>query len=207
MFSVVVLRWKNKRPVNVVDRFFKTKSFSLQLISPPSKWSLIVALCESYCRLASIVWKSGGGPPLKFVHGAKVQILHESASGVAADMAPESIRLSLFSSPKSEVRCKNMALCVCFSVVVLLIEGECLWVQPAFNRTVEKMVFTIVICLWLFCCLSEKKLNGDVPGKVGNTVHTSNKAYWCALHTCESVLRSLPSRWLLGLLWSYVNTN
>ena len=89
------------RPIKVFIRFLMTINFSLNVMSPTSHSNATVAIGASNCPLATINWNSDGGPSFKIVCGASDRFLRKSASRMAIDRVPVSMRRSIYNSPKS----------------------------------------------------------------------------------------------------------
>ena len=98
---MVLLSCRNKRPIKGLVMFVKTIKFSLNVMSPTSNCNSTVAIGASNCPLATINWKSVGGPSCNIVCGASNRILRKSVSGMVLDKAPVSMSPSMFNYPKS----------------------------------------------------------------------------------------------------------
>ena len=120
---MVLLRCRNKRPIKGLVRLVMTMNFSLNVMSPTSNCNSTVAMGASNCALATITWNSGGGPSFSIVCGASNRISLKSASGMALDKAPVSMRPSVFNSRNP---LGNKAFFVYFLMANLLRAGETL---------------------------------------------------------------------------------
>ena len=70
-------------------------------MSPTSNLSSTVSFGVSNCKFATIIWNVGAGPSLTMDWGANRRIFLRSASGIALDRDPVSMRPSMVSCPKS----------------------------------------------------------------------------------------------------------
>ena len=70
---MVLFRCRNKRPIKGLVRFVMTMNFSLNVMSPTSNCNCTHARGASNCPLATINWKSGGGPSFNIVCGAVLE--------------------------------------------------------------------------------------------------------------------------------------
>ena len=89
-----MLRYENKRPIRGLVQFVRTKSFSLNVMSPTSNCNSTGAMGDSNYPLTTLIWNSGGGLSLSTVCGANIQILGQSGSGMTLDRAPVSMKPS-----------------------------------------------------------------------------------------------------------------
>ena len=82
MSSIVLLHCRNRRPIKGLVSLVKTINFSVNVMSPNSKFNSTVAIVASDCPLATILSNSDGGPSFKIVCGANNRSLLKSASGM-----------------------------------------------------------------------------------------------------------------------------
>ena len=83
---------------------------SLKVLSPTSNCNSTVAIGDFGCPLATIIWNSGARPSLSIVCRANNQILRQTASRMAFDIALVSMGPSLFNSLKSPGNYSNLGL-------------------------------------------------------------------------------------------------
>ena len=92
---------KNISPIMGLDNFSITMKISWNSMSPTSNFSSTVLFGVSRSPFATIIWNDGAGPSFTIDWGASSRIFLRSASGIALEWAPVSMRPSNVSSQKS----------------------------------------------------------------------------------------------------------
>ena len=160
-------------------------------MSPTSYCNFTVAIGASICPLATIIWNSGGEPPIKIVCDAGYRILRKSAAGKALGKTHVSMRPSMFNSLKCIGKYRIFRLI--FSGKFVDIERN-LVSSSGDTWSCGKLWFSMtVICLWCFCALGRKLGNGYVSGNCGFTAPKSINTNRPASDICEFVIRSILS--------------
>ena len=188
MSRVVLFFCRKPIPIKGLARMAMTRKRSLNMISPNSNWCLTVALGDSKCPFATIIWKSGSSPSFKTVCSAGKRIFRKSASEMALVNAVVSMRPSMVVSPKSIGETTNLLLVFNWWFVdngknFVFLSGI-VWSSG--------MISVSMTGFWHFVKLGcgPKFGNCGVWRSCGSTDHKSINAYLSLSDTCESVIIS-----------------